>query len=518
MEAKRRIERLRFAKDGAVAPTVALTAFALVAIGGIAFDYSRLAALDTELQNAADQAALAAASQLDGKAAVAGGAAGAMTRATAAANTLVSNFTRMANEGGSATPAIAIASVNFFQDKGKKIPVVAGSANADANAHFVEVTVAGRRAFYALTPVVGAMSNGNIDAKAFAGLGSAVCNVPPVMMCNPFEDSNHIGAAFDAVANAGAGVKLIAGAPNFPGNFGFLDNNYTVSNSNPTPDLARMLGYDKPVGDCVPVVDGDSVGVTPGNRNVVFNAFNTRFDINTNGANTCPSGGNCSAAVNVRKDLVKGNSCNTSAQGWNEPTNPYRPTSSTQGLTSNYPSIMGHPRDMCHAVSYAGTCANDEIGDKLWDRDAYFWVNYKWDNITWRSQTGLTNSATRYEVYKWEIAHPNLLPNQTVSGKTAYSQPICLPAAPASIPDRRRFTMAVVNCLDQASKISGNAKVTVLKWVDVFLVEPAFNRGSGASKRTTDDQVYVEVIGENSAAGGATAGQVVRHDTPYLVE
>ena len=38
---------------------------ALIAAGGIAFDYARLAAMDTELQDAADQAALAAASQLD---------------------------------------------------------------------------------------------------------------------------------------------------------------------------------------------------------------------------------------------------------------------------------------------------------------------------------------------------------------------------------------------------------------------------------------------------------------------
>ena len=47
--------------SAAVAPTVALSLFALIGAGGIAFDYARLASLDTELQNAADQAALAAA-------------------------------------------------------------------------------------------------------------------------------------------------------------------------------------------------------------------------------------------------------------------------------------------------------------------------------------------------------------------------------------------------------------------------------------------------------------------------
>ena len=54
--------------SGSVAPTVALSLVALIAVGGIAFDYARMASLDTELQQAADQAALAAATQLDGSA------------------------------------------------------------------------------------------------------------------------------------------------------------------------------------------------------------------------------------------------------------------------------------------------------------------------------------------------------------------------------------------------------------------------------------------------------------------
>src|SRR6185503_18824901 len=54
-------------QDAAVAPTVAISLFGLIAVGGIAFDYARLAAMDSELQAAADQAALAAATQLDQK-------------------------------------------------------------------------------------------------------------------------------------------------------------------------------------------------------------------------------------------------------------------------------------------------------------------------------------------------------------------------------------------------------------------------------------------------------------------
>ena len=68
---------LRNSTDASVAPTVALSLVALIACGGLAFDYARLATLDTELQSAADQAVLAAASQLDGES-------GACRRAVAA--------------------------------------------------------------------------------------------------------------------------------------------------------------------------------------------------------------------------------------------------------------------------------------------------------------------------------------------------------------------------------------------------------------------------------------------------
>src|SRR5690242_3276717 len=91
--------------DGAVVPTVALSLTALIAVGGIAFDYAHLASLDTELQQAADQAALAAVTQLDGQP-------NAVARATAAAQNLITNSTYFASHiaGGHSTD-VAIATV-----------------------------------------------------------------------------------------------------------------------------------------------------------------------------------------------------------------------------------------------------------------------------------------------------------------------------------------------------------------------------------------------------------------------
>src|SRR5215213_7759873 len=98
--------RLIADRSGAVAATVALSLVALVAIGGVAFDYARLASLDSELQDAADQAALAAASQLDQQT-------GAVARATAAAQGLLANQTLMANDGNAANMSAGIATVTF---------------------------------------------------------------------------------------------------------------------------------------------------------------------------------------------------------------------------------------------------------------------------------------------------------------------------------------------------------------------------------------------------------------------
>src|SRR3546814_8487383 len=72
--------------------------------------------MDSELQNAADQAALAGASQLDGQN-------GACLRASAAATTLVANLTLLANDGDGTAVTLppepdcdAAGQIRFWQD------------------------------------------------------------------------------------------------------------------------------------------------------------------------------------------------------------------------------------------------------------------------------------------------------------------------------------------------------------------------------------------------------------------
>lgn len=495
----------------AVAPTIALALVGLISAGGIAFDYARMASLDTELQQAADQAALAAASQLDGET-------GARSRATSAAQNLVTNLTYFANDGSGT--AVAIETPVYYSDydpaTGDKDPV----ATSDANARFVEVSVVARTANYALTPIV-ALFSATMDANAFAGIGSAICNVPPVMICNPAEGT---ASTFNALAPPGTGLELVAvqgSGPWVPGNFGYLDSGNT---SNGAPGLRQALGWNTVPGDCSPQTGVDT---EPGATVTATDAINTRFDISDNVS--CPNGGTCSPARNIRTDLVRpqtgstgGNTCKLHNQGWQLPDDPYLPDSLTP-LTSDYPETMGHPRDICHALddSHADRCG--QVGTGVWDWDAYFLVNYGWNRATWESNTGLSvNAATgkgpsRFQVYQWELTQYPLGTRTASTGPNmiAHGAPICSAPLPAdsTTPDRRRISAALINC--NAAGVSGNStNVPVIDWIDLFLVEPSLNRD-----RTHQGDVYVEVIGSTpSGSNGQVIGQVIRRDVPRLIE
>jgi hypothetical protein len=498
-----------------VAPTVALALVGLIAVGGIAFDYARMVGMHSELQNAADQAALAAATQLDGRP-------DAMARATTAANDLVSNLTRLSNDGEGG--AVGVASVSFYSDLSKT------PATSDANARFAEVLVDGRQVFYALTPIVNLMSSGLIDAQAMAGMGSATCKVPPVMICNPAEETGDF--EFTTSNYIGKGLKLVAkggGNAYAPGNFGFLDNN-----GGGAIDLARALGNVTVPGDCSP-----QTGVTtePGSMVSVMDALNTRFDIYANGLNNpCEADGSgCPPSANTRKDVLLDsngpNQCSfvpgVGGKGWKLAANRYLPTAPTPYDASSWPSggiaPMGYPRDLCHAVSSDGECgeAGGRVGTGDWDRYAYFRSNSS-NYPTMPSagdMTAMFGSATptRYQVYRYEMENAaTRLQQITSGGMVAHSQPVCLPPGikpEGANPDRRRISVAVINCKDQ--NVNGKSfNVAVQRWIDVFLVEPSLNRPD----RTDQGDIYVEVIGDAGIGGDGTAGQVVRRDVPYLVE
>jgi hypothetical protein len=109
---------------------------------------------------------------------------------------------------------------------------------------------------------------------------------------------------------------------------------------------------------------------------------------------------------------------------------------------------------------------------------------------------------TRFELYRHEIE--NFIPNNAPTGENA--NPSCYTGGTLSDPtinddlddplaiDRRKFTLAAVNCLqyevDTGKKLAGNVdNVPVVGFVDVFLTNPA--EGSGNDKA----DIYAEIIG-----------------------
>ena len=512
--------------SGAVAPTVALSLFGLIAAGGLAFDYARMASLDSGLQTAADQAALAAATQLDGKT-------NARQRATDAVNNLIENDTRFANDScGSAvkvggtvpTGCDSGGTLTFYQDKAK-----ATLATSDQNSNFVEVKVNSRTAYFALTPVVRAFSSGALSAKAFAGVGAAICKVPPVMICNPDEPDDNGNEDYAFNPARGVGLRLITGNADAAGNFGWLEATF----KNGANGLAAALGYDGIQTDCQAM---DGVTTKTGMDTAVLDSLNTRFDVYANGS-TCPSqyGGTCSPSSNARKDLVcNSDNLSTCKNGFDISANPYRPTAPSVLPTAGTsdPDIMGYPRDLCHAVPQGSqNCGGKGIvGNGTWDRDAYFRVNYGWDSTTWQSTVNLGTTPSRYDVYNWEVAHPTFVVGGVAKGigvaqpagsKYGFGSPANGVAGivPSSAGvDRRRISVAVLNC--NALKLHGKTSgIDPVKWLDVFLVEPAIERKIGGTKWTDKKEVYVEVIGETgSGLNGASNPQVIERSVPYLIE
>lgn len=512
----------QFLRDeaGAVASTYALALVGLIVVGGVAFDYGRLAAMDSELQNGADQAALAGATQLNGKS-------GACSRAAQAAVNLVTNTTRLANDANTVSIANeatcdATGTVRFWQDRNR-----ATAATGDANARFIEVRVAARTVNYAFTPIA-SLITGSLDAAAMAGLGSSICRVPPLFMCNPNEGGD---PTFTIANYVGKGIRLVAndGGGNYgSGNFGYLQSNA----GNGASAIADVLGKVNIPGDCV---SADGVTTKPGENVSVLDALNTRFDIYT-GNTTNPCGANgaaCPPSANTRKDLVhKGgpNNCAYSTgggNGWQLPDNPYAPTTAVARTNAEADALspMGYPRDMCHAIGGTGNCGGGIVGDGNWDRNAYIRSNNaNYDDAFDITTIAGTATPTRYQVYKWEAANAaTRLQNDSSgtagSGNTARSQPYCttpgIPVGTTQV-DRRVLSVAIINCGGGLNGTSGPH--TPAKWIDVFLVEPSVRRRIGSTTYTEASDVYIEVIGETRlGGGGSTAAQMIRRDVPYLV-
>lgn len=534
-------------KSAAAAPTIALALFGLVGSAGIAFDYARLAALDTELQQAADQAALAAASQLDR-------AAGSMERAQDAIQAddkdrLAENITRFANDGSADGASVEIEDITFcteFDDSVEDTFAACESDDVeDTTARFVVVTTRVRTAEYALTPVVGAFS-GDVSAIAVAGVESSICNVAPLLVCVADDD-------FPTNDDIGRGIvmKVAGGNQWVAGNYGYLDFG---NGNNAVIDALLGHGLDGCQGE-------DDNETEPGNKNAT-DAINTRMDhydgpgqIKNPSICDLSTGSGC-PAENTHKDMTltmtfrKRQASQPTAPncGAAEGGNPNQASGEVSYATdfAKNGAAKNFGRDTCHYTdSCPGTDGAQNFGDGAWDRDGYLAANHPGVTAAQIADTieGATAATlTRYQVYLWEIANkasgaldPQQIgvetvsssggggnPTWTITKQCAFNQPKLASAAYPAQKDRRILPIVAANCDNLKGKGAAFEDYVILRVFDAFLPEPSLQRSAaetgyaGATVGTDDKEIYGEVIGPAEPVGGS-GFQYYTRNRPYLI-
>jgi Flp pilus assembly protein TadG len=524
------IHRFLRNERAAVAPTVALALFGLIAIGGVAFDYARLASMDTELQQAADQAALAAATQLDRSA-------GARARATAAIQNptdtrLASNLTRFAKADATSGMSVEITGITFCKafDDTKPDATACTAAATDSDAGFVMVTTQLRTARYAFTPIVGLFS-GAVTASAVAGVQSSICNIAPLFVCTDdvdFPDANDVGI----------GLLMKTGAQNswFPGNYGFLN----FGNGNQGV-IDALLGHG--LNGCQPINESNTA---PGNKNAT-DGINTRFDIyDGTGATKDPgicnlaTGDGCPAADTGKDLALQMTYTKSTARSVTVAPADDLACGATGGTTSyasdfvKTPAAKGFERDDCH---YSNNCTNGNFGDGVWNYSGYMAANHPGVDTATIPKAGAT--PTRYEVYTWELANvgsgaldPRQVGATTISSGNGpqqttiwtytkqcnFLQPKLASAAYPAEKDRRILPVVAAKCtgLNGASSLDEFQDMRVF---DVFLTEPSLERktSDGFRGATDDKEIYGEVLGPAETFGGSGGFQYYSRNKPYLV-
>lgn len=501
-------------ETGATAALYALALPALVAVGGVGFDYARLAGMDSELQNAADQAALAAATQLNGKS---GACSRAANAAKSAVGGLVKNSTLLANDSNGIDVAVPLEVacdnddvVRFWKDEAGTL-----EAATDADAKFVEIVLTERTANFALTPVIGAFSE-SITASALAGLSGAICGTAALSYCN-----TNLPTDFNPDSYKGRGI--LVGTMSGSGTWGYLK----IPPSNNANGVEEVLAQDQPLVECR--ATSSTPEALPGSATGLVRAINTRFDIFDNNIvnnnQPCDNLDDCSPASNVVKDVVKNSSDKWVLPGSGREFSP-GPRSGAYSASAYYDAdgsneSMGLPRDLCHYGSYNYACSSitglpsaiSDIGSGEWARRDYF-EKYHASRIP-------TNyaSMTRYETYKWELANGSYLTDiNAISGTsgTQYSRPVTV-AASTSAFDRRVLTVAFTRGTG-GSCPGANDPVAVLDWVDVFFVQPGMSqRGNypAGVNENSSDPIYMEIIGRSNR--GPSGAQLTSRETPYLV-
>ncbi|RUV35817.1 MULTISPECIES: TadE/TadG family type IV pilus assembly protein [unclassified Mesorhizobium] len=427
-----------------------LIGFALLAI-----DMSRANGLHNDLQKGVDALALATAAELDGRS-------DSITRANLAKTTLLTNKTKFSTAGDH-TLAVSDVTVTYLTGIPADDSTRLNAAGVDANGvnwastdpkavTFSLVTVNasgladGAGAFATIFPAsfIGSNDTFDIQPQAVAGFVQSICETVPIFMCNPFETtdpltSKTIQQAFAAGLTYSREYRILKVDSNpGPGNFGLIDNNLASLRD------ALAMGT---AGTCYQRDElTTKTGVTLGQVNA---GLNVRFDIYSSSLKSHDKDWAYRPATNVRKGVDKTANCN-------------KYTPNTDGTAMALP-----PGDSFDSAT--------GMTNSTWDRTNYWLINHgaAYPNVpSTTNPTGATVPASRYDVYKYEIAN-GLVGDQSLAPTKETGVPACFKGAtPTLDPDRRLLNMAIVDCIANQAKINGHTQLKPDGYASVFINSP----------------------------------------------
>ncbi len=398
--------KLQHSQRGAFLVLAAILLAVLLGLAALVIDVGRLHSARTEIQNAADAAALAAANELNSST-------GARDRARAAARELLQHDSRFANTaallGNGGLPDSAFTfycSINAQFDPAydprycSNPPDAQGYsiATTDAQAKYIRIRLDpalegvsdGRfNVDLLFLPVLGAVGistaqAADVAAQATAGRSFYTCNVAPIGICDPWEA---VGSTFRQSMRPGDAIELRgSGSGQWSnGNFGFL---VPPSGQTGAAAIARYLASEDGAGCGSP-----EVTTQPGAMaQQTTRGINTRFDQYSGSFNG----------------------------DWDD----YPPA----------PNIVGYPHDGTQKA------IDNRFGNGDWDFNSY-WAGAHAGVPTPNAWSNL-NRPTRRQVYDWEIAN-NQVPN---TGPSYLGRPTPSHVSAGSTPARRLIKIAILSC------------------------------------------------------------------------
>lgn len=444
-------------QSGLVIVMLALVMVILLGVAALALDLGRLYVLKSEMQNAADAAALAGAAELNATS-------DAMERAEMAAKGLLEHDSHFAKVKALLGDAVTIditfyCSIGGAQDTGANCPsgvpdpddankIITASMDDDDQSFYIRVTLnpeEGNEDRYGIDlyflPVLSLLgidtaTHAVTRATALAGRHFYFCNYPPVMLCDPFE-----GTPGGMRENVDPGQQILLKSQSntwAPGIFAFLDLDLFPAGG--AGDAMEALADEGDMGCTPAIVRAEPGGMT----NKTAAGINTRFDEYHFGLTPAEY----PPAPNV-----------TSYGGYDDV------AQSAPGEDGKSLWRDENLRDL-DAVDFDDPLSR--IGNGVWDRDDYF-TTYHTGTIRppgWASMS-------RKEVYDWEISSGNV------------------PVEPSHTPGdarRRVFFVAVLSC--EAMGVNPSAAIPIREpdgFAELFITE----RVAGPP----DTNVLVEYMG-----------------------